>query len=109
MRIKRIAAVLSLCTLAACVAKGTLSFRHFHIVERDFPQVQLGQSSDSVIRLLGRPNYHSGACLQDLDSSPDCVTELVYSYPFAPYIPEYYVVDFSSENRVISANHLISP
>jgi len=109
MRLKRIAGILTLGAFAVCTVRGALSFRHFHVVERDFDEIQVGQTSESVIQLLGRPNYHSGACLQDLDSSTDCASELVYSYPFAPLVPEYYVVDFASDNRVIAANHLISP
>jgi hypothetical protein len=109
MRIKRLARIVSLCAIAACVAKGAFSFLRFHFVQRDFDQVELGQSTDAVTRLLGHPNYHSGVCLPDMESSSECTSELVYSHPFAPLIPEYFVVDFSADGKVISADHLDSP
>jgi hypothetical protein len=109
MRIKRFVVIASLSVLTACTAKGMYSFAKFHAVERDFAQVKLGQPSGSVIQLLGRPNYHSGACLEDLKLGQDCVNEFVYSHPFAPLVPEYYVVDFSADRKVIGADHLISP
>jgi hypothetical protein len=100
----------SLCALALGLgARLEFSFIHFHHVEREFPSVQLGQSSDSVISMLGKPNYHSGECLQDLTNSATCNRQLVYSYPFAPLIPEYYVVSFSSDDKVIDAEKLDSP
>src|ERR1700677_5004273 len=109
MQKKRVAGIVSLCVAGAGIARGAISFAHFHAVERDFDQVQVGESSGSVIRLLGRPNFHSGACLQDLRVSQGCTSELVYSHPFAPLEPEYYVVDLSADKKVISADHLIPP
>src|SRR5580692_3470159 len=74
------------------------SFGRFNQIQRDFTKVQAGQSSASVIAALGKPNYHSGACLQDLTNTPKCSKQLVYSHPFAPLVPEYYVVSLTSDD-----------
>jgi len=55
------------------------------------------------------PNYHAGACGEIGSAQKDCALEYVYSHPFAPYAPEYYVVSFSPDDRVIDSKHLISP
>ncbi|HTW81473.1 MAG TPA: hypothetical protein VME23_18150 [Terracidiphilus sp.] len=108
MKVKRVTLVLALIAVLLLTARTMHSFSRFHAVAERFDSVHEGQSWDSVIALLGRPNYHEGSCLQDLSGS-GCVRELVYSYPFAPLIPEYYVVDFSANDRVIWTAHLNSP
>lgn len=108
MRVKRTILVLAGITAVLLTVRTLHSFSRFHAVAEHFDSVQEGQSWNDVITLLGKPNYHEGPCLQDLSGS-GCVRELVYSYPFAPLIPEYYVVDFSADSRVISADHLTSP
>ncbi len=39
----------------------------------------------------------------------NCAVEYVYSHPFAPLVPEYYIVSFSPEDRVIEADEWDSP
>jgi hypothetical protein len=58
---------------------------------------------------MGKPNYYSGKCGVISIPSSDCVLEYVYSHPFAPIIPEYKVVSFSRDDRVIAAEELDSP
>jgi hypothetical protein len=89
--------------------KVSYSFLRFHHVRRTFDQIGIGFSRERVLDKLGQPNYHSGACLDDMKLSALCDRELVYSYPFAPWVPEYYVVDFSSDGRVLDREHVISP
>jgi len=43
------------------------------------------------------------------DKSPGCVDEFIYAHPYAPYAPEYWVIDFDSTGRVIGTVHLVSP
>jgi hypothetical protein len=40
---------------------------------------------------------------------PGCVEEFIYENPYAPYAPEYWVIDFDSNSHVISNVHLVSP
>jgi hypothetical protein len=84
-------------------------FARFSKVERQFTSVQTGDSRDSVVTKIGKPNYHSDGC--GVIHAPDkgCATEYVYSHPFAPFIPEYYIVYFSSDGRVINADRWDSP
>ena len=64
-------------------------------------------SRKEVDRLLGDPNHHKGECGYLKGVSRGCVLEYVYSHPLGPLRPEYYVVEFSSGDRVISAAHLV--
>jgi hypothetical protein len=58
---------------------------------------------------MGKPNYYAGRC--GVIHVPDkrCAVEYVYSHPFAPLVPEYYIVSFSSDDRVIEADQWDSP
>jgi hypothetical protein len=106
---KRIAIISALCLFLFLVGRfAWLSWR-FHEVERNFHLITKGQSSGEVVDILGAPTYHAGECLQDLKISTDCAKEFVYGPFLAPLNPEYYVVDFSSNDRVINAEHLMSP
>src|SRR4029077_6787302 len=67
-----------------------------------------GDSRASVIDRMGKPNYHEGKCGVIHFPDKNCAVEYVYSHPFAPFVPEYYVpayyvVSFSPEDRVIDA------
>jgi hypothetical protein len=108
MKAKRMTVILAGIAALLLTARTLHSFSRFHSVAERFDSVHEGQSWDNVVTLLGKPNYHEGSCLQDLSGS-GCVKELVYSYPFAPLVPEYYVIDFSANDRVISTAHLNSP
>jgi hypothetical protein len=109
MRWKRVAGLLVIGTAAYVISINAYASWHFRWVAHNFDRIQVGQSRESVIGILGRPNYHSGSCLEDLKLSDHCVSELVYSQAFAPIIPEYYVVDLSQDGRVIGAENLNSP
>jgi hypothetical protein len=109
MRKRRILGIVSICILLAISLKVAISYARFHTVERHFEQVQKGQTSSSVISRLGRPNYHEGSCSADFSPPQNCAKEYVYSHPFAPLIPEYYVVWFSSNDQVLFTENLISP
>ena len=109
MRKHQILGIVTIGILFVIILKVVISYEHFHIVMRDFEQVQKGQTSASVISILGKPNYHAGSCSADFIPPQNCVKEYVYSHPFAPMIPEYYVVWFSSNDQVLSAEILNSP
>lgn len=98
-----------MCLGCLLIAKVSYGYHRLRQVALAFDSVQVADSRESVIEKLGKPNYHSGACLQDLSFSRGCAQELVYSDPLAPLLPEYYVVDLSAQGRVINADHLISP
>ena len=91
------------------VTRATLAFRRFATVERNFGTIHQQDSRELVIAKLGSPNYHMGACGAISTSPPACATEYVYSHPFAPLLPDYYVISFSADFRVIAADRLTSP
>jgi len=91
------------------VARYAYGTYRFDYVARHFDSVHAGDSAAAVIGKLGRPNYHSGACLQDLRLSQSCSSEFVYGHPLAPMMAEYYVIDFSPQGGVIALNRLTSP
>ena len=102
-------AALAIVIVALLALKTSLAFARFSKVERLFASVQLGQSRENVIALLGKPNYHSGNCGVIHVAAKNCALEYVYSHPFAPLIPEYYIVAFAADDRVIEAEPWMSP
>lgn len=105
----RIALMFAAIVVLALVARMAVVFARYSKVEKQFVSVQIGEPRASVIAKVGRPNYHEGRC--GVIHFPDkaCAVEYVYSHPFAPLIPEYYVVSFSSDGRVIEADKWDSP
>ncbi len=58
---------------------------------------------------MGKPNYHEEKCGVIHFPDKNCAVEYVYSHPFAPLVPEYYIVSFSPKDRVIEADEWDSP
>ena len=106
---RRIATATILALLLLVSLRAVISFVRFSRVEQHFTSIQAGQSRASVAASFGMPNYHAGSCSQDFGYPKSCSSEYVYSHPLAPILPEYYVVWFSSDDRVIDTEHLISP
>jgi hypothetical protein len=95
--------------LLVVALRTAVSFRRFSRVERRFASVQNGESRASIVAKMGTPNYYAGKC--GVIHVPDkrCALEYVYSHPFAPLIPEYYIVSFSTDDRVVEADQWRSP
>lgn len=108
-RIGRIISAVLLVGLILAAVRLSVAFAHYWKVEREFASVQMGQSRNEVLVKLGKANYHKGSCGEIGSSDKTCATEYVYSHPFAPWLPDYYVVEFSVEDKVIQAEHLTSP
>jgi len=60
-------------------------------------------------RSWGMPNYYVGKCRVIHFAEKNCAVEYVDSHPFAPIVPEYYIVSFSSDDRVMEADQWDSP
>jgi len=106
---RKIAIAVVLAVLLFAGAKFAVGLARFSNIEKQFPSVQIGQSQSAVLAKLGRPNYYEGKCGVIHFPEKNCATEYVYSHPFAPWAPDYYIVDFSPEARVIEADHWTSP
>ena len=105
----RVALILGLCVLLALAIKTVIAFGRYAKAERSFASVQMGDTRASVIGRMGKPNYHAGKCGVIHLPDKNCAMEYVYSHPFAPLVPEYYIVSFSPEDRVIEADEWDSP
>ena len=105
----RIALMFVVVVLLAIAVRTVVVFGRYSKIEKQFASVQIGGPRASVIAKIGKPNYHAGRC--GVIHFPDkaCAVEYVYSHPFAPLIPEYYIVSFSSDDRVIEADKWDSP
>ena len=95
--------------LLIVAVKTAVAFGRFSKVEGRFASVQNGESRASVITKMGMPNYYAGKCGVIHFPDKSCAVEYVYSHPFAPIVPEYYIVSFSSDDRVIEADQWDSP
>jgi hypothetical protein len=109
MRKSAIAVRITIAILLLAAVRTCVVFHRFGVVQRRFSSIQPLQSHDFVIAQLGKPNYHQGSCGVILAPLPNCNSELVYSHPLAPLMPEYYIVSFSSDDRVIGTNYTTSP
>jgi hypothetical protein len=105
----RFAVIFRVVVLAALGTKMMFAFRKFSRIEREFGFIEQGETRDSVNRRYGKPNYHQGKCGVIHVPKKNCTIEYVYSHPFAPLIPEYYIVSFGNDDQVIEADSWISP
>lgn len=109
-RFRRLAAITSVVIVLLVGARMAVAFHRFARIEREFKSVQAGQARSSVLEVLGTPNYRLGECGTLGDGAPPgCTLEYVYSYPLAPLVPNYYVVYFSANERVVDTAFLSSP
>jgi hypothetical protein len=72
-----------------------------------FNRVRIGSSEGEVLRTLGKPNRieKCGEFFGPLDKAElgDCSKEYFYASPFAPVLPQYYVMRFAGSDLVSSA------
>ena len=101
--------MIAVALLLGATAKLTIAFRAYSRVEQEFSSINPGDRLEMVNARLGKPNYHLGKCGVIQPPAQTCALEYVYSHPFAPIIPDYYVVTFSNDHRVIEANRWSSP
>ncbi len=62
-----------------------------------------------VLRQMGKP-WKDEACGEYLGGkSADCSEEFIYANPYAPYLPEYWIVYFNANQRVTGTYYTTSP
>jgi hypothetical protein len=108
-KITRILGISALVVTLSCASKIAYSFAQYAKVESRISEIKQGQSRAFVISRIGMPNYHAGACGEIGPAWHGCATEYVYSHPLAPLIPEYHVVTFSADDKVIASEEWDSP
>jgi hypothetical protein len=89
--------------VVSCTVRGRFLETHLADIAR-------GMSPTQVVAILGKPTSDSG-CGTALGTGfpAHCAREFSYSDPLAPWIPQYYVVQFGSDGRVIDTTVIISP
>lgn len=74
-----------------------------------FSAVKENDARELVLKQMGQPWKVEECGKYFGDSPPNCVEEFVYAHPYAPYVPQYWVIYFNSGHQVISDAHLDSP
>lgn len=77
---------------------------HSRSVEHAFVRVQLGDEEAAVARAMGKP-AHLQPCEPRLQQSPRCATEMLYKHPFAPVVPEFWILSLDEDHRVVAKIH----
>jgi hypothetical protein len=83
------------------------SFRVHHL-DSEFSKLSSGDTKAAVLKQMGSP-WKNAECGYLVGSSPDCTEELIYAHPYAPYLPEYWIIDFNRDQRVIRLFYTTSP
>jgi hypothetical protein len=92
--------------LALAIVVPILRVRHY---ESAFEGVSVGSNREAVLARMGQPRKH-GECGAYLGGkAPGCIEEFIYVHPYAPYVPEYWSVQFDASRKVVSREHLVSP
>jgi len=89
---------------------GVLAWAYYHDAElnRRVKVVELGDPNEHVRDLLGEP-WRQGSC-GSLSAAPSaCRVEYVYRYYFRVFQPEFEVVWFDAEGKVIGSQHIRRP
>jgi hypothetical protein len=64
-------------------------------------------TAGEAVEILGKPSWR-GRCGAVMGST-DCVSELGYSYSFAPLLPSYVIVRLDRRSRVTAVDTITSP
>jgi hypothetical protein len=79
------------------------------MLERSFRSLQINDTRRTVMDQMGKP-WKDDGCGEFLGGTmADCTEEFVYAHPFAPYVPEYWIVSFDSKSRAINMYYTTSP
>jgi hypothetical protein len=78
-------------------------------LEGSFDEVQENDTKDLVLKRMGHPWKDEGCGKYLGGQAAGCAEEFIYAHPYAPYVPEYWVIDLNSSQRVMNHAHLISP
>jgi hypothetical protein len=79
------------------------------MLERSFKKLQINDTRETVLDTMGKP-WKDDDCGEFLGGKQaNCTEEFVYAHPFAPYVPEYWIVSFDSNNKAINFFYTTSP
>ena len=81
------------------------AYHHDNRLSQRIFDVQIGDPNESVRELLGAPSSE-GPCGAMTVAPRACVNEYVYRYYFSIFQPQYEVVWFTAEGKVIGVQHV---
>ncbi|MGO8694594.1 MAG: hypothetical protein ACLQMF_13110, partial [Rectinemataceae bacterium] len=71
-------------------------------LSQGFAAVRVGDTRGSVRSQMRHP-WKDGACGYISDGPPGCAEEFIYAHPYAPLVPEYWIISFDSRHKVLQA------
>ena len=96
--------------LIAVAIVGGFACAYHHDVElgKKIFQVEIGDPNEAVRDLLGEPSSE-GSCGRMTVAPSACMNEYVYKYYYSIFQPQYEVVWFNAEGKVIGVQHVQRP
>jgi len=97
----------------AVAAWSLWAFLRHKQLQKEFDGIEAEASEQEVVKKLGHPNRveKCGEFFGPLEKKEmeGCAREFLYASPFAPVLPQYYVVRFDANNRVKGKTPYSSP
>lgn len=95
--------------IALAIAGGfAWAYRHDAELYKRAPMVQVGDPNETVRALLGDPSSE-GPCGTMTAAPSACVNEYVYKYYYTIFQPQYEIVWFNAEGKVLGEQHVGRP
>ena len=92
--------------IAAAIAGGfAWAYHHDAELSKHAQQIEPGDPNEAVRELLGEPSSE-GSCGAVSPAPSACTNEYVYKYYYTVFQPQYEVVWFNAEGKVIGGQHV---
>jgi len=92
----------------AIVAGFVWAYHHDLELGKKIFEVEIGDPNEAVRDLLGKPSSE-GSCGALTVAPKACAAEYVYKYYYSIFQPQYEVVWFTAEGKVIGVQHVQTP
>jgi hypothetical protein len=109
MRQRRaIAVLIPTLTIAALVFWPSIRTSH---LRRSFATVKSGDTRELVLKKMGSPwkDEKCGEYPGGVGVPVGCAEEFIYANPYAPALPEYWLIGFDTDHRVMDTVYSTSP
>ena len=95
--------------IAAAIVGGFVwAYHHDMQLGKKIFEVEIGDPNEAVRNLLGEPSSE-GSCGALTVAPKACADEYVYKYYYSIFQPQYEVVWFTAEGKVIGVQHVQTP
>jgi hypothetical protein len=95
--------------LAIAIIGGFVwAYHHDAELGKRIREVEIGDPNEAVRELLGEPSSE-GSCGAMTVAPKACADEYVYKYYYSVFQPQYEVVWFTAEGKVIGVQHVQRP